>query len=329
MLVVILIYDQLLFRPLVAWADRFRIDSEQSDDQPESWALTVYRRSRLLDLMTAPFEQMMRWSYHWHPPSFGLRAATREVDSRIADILWYFLLGLVGLYGAFRIYGFAHANLTWSDLGTAVGLGVITMLRVVVLIAMASLIWTPIGVYVGLRPRLTRLVQPVAQFLAAFPNNLLFPLAVSLIVLWNLNPDIWLSPLMVLGTQWYILFNVIAGASTMPKELRDAAENFGVHGWLWWKKGRAARGVSLLRHRRHHGLGRRLERQRSWRKWQAGATTTLHAHGLGAYIADATAAGDFRRVVLGIAVMSFFVVVVNRMFWRPLYWYAERKFRLT
>jgi len=93
MLVVILIYDQLLFRPLVAWADRFRVSSEPSEDVPQSWALTVYRRSKLLDLLTAPFEQMMRWSYHWHPPSFGLRAAVREVDSKTADILWYALLG--------------------------------------------------------------------------------------------------------------------------------------------------------------------------------------------------------------------------------------------
>jgi NitT/TauT family transport system permease protein len=328
MLVVILVYDQLLFRPLVAWADRFRIDSEQSEDQPESWALNVYRRSRLLDLMTKPFEQMMRWSYHWQPPSFGLRAATREVDSRIADILWYVLLGLVGLYGAFRIYAFAHANLTWADLGTAVGLGVLTMLRVMILIAIASVIWTPIGVYVGLRPRLTRLVQPVAQFLAAFPNNLLFPLAVSLIVLWDLNPDIWLSPLIVLGTQWYILFNVIAGASAMPKELRDAAENFGVRGWLWWKK------VALPAVFPYYVTGAITASGGAWNasvlaEVASWGKTTLHAHGLGAYISDATATGDFRRVVLGIAVMSFFVVVVNRILWRPLYWYAERKFRLT
>src|SRR3569833_1755808 len=233
MLVVILIYDQLLFRPLVAWADRFRVSSEPSDEVPQSWALTVYRRSRLLVLMTAPFEQMMRWSYHWQPPSFGLRAATREVDSRVADNLWYVLLGLLGLYGGWRIYNFAEANLGWSDLATAVGLGFITMIRVMVLIALASLIWTPVGVYVGLRPRLTQIVQPVAQFLAAFPGRLLFPLVVSLIVFWDANPDIWLSPLIVLGTQWYILFNDIAGAAQMPKELRDAAENFGVQDWLW------------------------------------------------------------------------------------------------
>jgi NitT/TauT family transport system permease protein len=168
----------------------------------------------------------------------------------------------------------------------------------------------------------------VAQFLAAFPNNLLFPLVVSLIVLWDLNPDIWLSPLIVLGTQWYILFNVIAGASTMPKELRDAAENFGVHGWLWWKK------VALPAVFPFYVTGAITASGGAWNasviaEVASWGKTTLHAHGLGAYISDATASGDFRRVVLGIAVMSFFVVVVNRILWRPLYWYAERKFRLT
>ena len=328
MLVVILIYDQLLFRPLVAWADRFRIGNEQSEDQPQSWALTVYRRSRLLDLLTTPFDQMMRWSYHFNPPSFGLKAATREVDSRVADILWYVILAAIGAYGAWRIYEFTHANLEWRDLAVAVGLGLLTMLRVMVLIALASLVWTPIGVYVGLRPGLTRIVQPVAQFLAAFPNNLLFPLVVSLIVFWDANPDIWLSPLIILGTQWYILFNVIAGAATMPQELRDAADNFGVRGWLWWKR------VALPAVFPYYVTGAITASGGAWNasvlaEVASWGKTTLHAHGLGAYISDATAAGDFRRVVLGIAVMSFFVVVVNRLLWRPLYWYAERKFSLT
>src|SRR6201747_1857432 len=101
MLVVILVYDQLMFRPLVAWADRFRIGNEQSEEQPQSWALNVYPRSRLLDLMTTPFDAMMRWSYYWHPPHFGVRATVREVDSRITDLLWYAVLGLLGCYAAF------------------------------------------------------------------------------------------------------------------------------------------------------------------------------------------------------------------------------------
>ena len=328
MLVVILIYDQLLFRPLVAWADRFRIGDDQEDEAPESWALTMYRRSRLLDLMTTPFEHMMRWSYRWQPPSFGMRAALREADSRIADLVWYAILAALGSYAAFRIWDFAHVNLTWGDLGQAVGLGFITMARVAVLIALVSLIWTPIGIYVGLRPRLTRTVQPVAQFLAAFPANILFPLVVSLIVMFRLNPDVWLSPLIVLGTQWYILFNVIAGASVMPKELRDASDNFGVRGWLWWRK------VALPCVFPYYLTGAIAATGGSWNasivaevaSWGA---NTLHAHGLGAYIADAVQSGDFRHVVLGTAVMSFFVVVLNRIIWQPLYWLAERKYRLT
>ena len=328
MLVVILIYDQLMFRPLVAWADRFRADSEQSEEGPESWALDVYRRSRLLDLMTAPFEQMMRWSYHWQPPSFGVRAAVREVDSRTADIIWYAILAVLGVYAGWRIWSFAEANLSWNEFFQAAGLGFITMTRVMVLIGLTSLIWTPIGIYVGLRPRLTQLVQPVAQFLAAFPANIVFPLAVSLIVFFRLNPDIWLSPLMVLGTQWYILFNVIAGASTMPKELRDAADNFGLKGWLWWRT------MALPAVFPYYVTGAITASGGSWNasivaEVASWGSTTLHAHGLGGYIADAVSAGDFRRVVLGTAVMSFFVVVVNRLIWRPLYWLAERKYRLT
>jgi NitT/TauT family transport system permease protein len=330
MMVVILIYDQLLFRPLVAWADRFRVSSEPSSEEaPQSWALTVYRRSRLLDLITAPFLQVMRWSYYWHPPSFGLKGAVPEVNNRLSAIIWYALLTVLGVFAAWRILlFFTHANLSWNDAATAVGYGFITLARVMVLIALASIVWTPIGIYVGLRPKLTAIVQPVAQFLAAFPNNLLFPLVVSLIVFWNASPDIWLSPLIILGTQWYILFNVIAGATTMPQELRDAAENFGVRGWLWWRR------VALPAVFPFYVTGAITASGGAWNasvlaEVASWGKTTLHAHGLGAYISDATTAGNFNRVVLGIIVMSFFVLVVNRLLWRPLYWYAERKFRLT
>ena len=98
------------------------------------------------------------------------------------------------------------------------------------------MIWVPIGVAVGLRPKLAEKVQPVAQFLAAFPANLLFPVAVFLIVRFDLAPEIWLSPLMILGTQWYILFNVIAGACAFPSDLREAAASFRIRGWRWWRQ---------------------------------------------------------------------------------------------
>jgi NitT/TauT family transport system permease protein len=214
-----------------------------------------------------------------------------------------------------------------SEVTTVVKLALFTMLRVFLLISIASVIWVPIGVWVGLHPRAREIVQPVAQFLAAFPANLLFPLAVYGIVAGRLNPDIWLSPLMILGTQWYILFNVIAGATAIPGELRYAAQNFNVSGWLWWRR------VALPAVIPYYVTGAITASGGSWNaaivaELVTWGSTEVKAHGLGAYIAEATAAGDFHRIVLGIATMSVFVVAINRFFWRPLYYYAERKFRL-
>jgi NitT/TauT family transport system permease protein len=171
------------------------------------------------------------------------------------------------------------------------------------------------------------MVQPVAQFLAAFPANLLFPIAVSGIVAFRLNPNIWLSPLMILGTQWYILFNVVAGAAAIPAELRAAGVNFRVHGWLWWRR------IALPAVMPYYVTGAITASGGSWNASIVAEVANwgnehLEAQGLGAYIAHETEAGDFHRIVLGIAVMSLFVVLINRTFWRPLYLYAERKFRL-
>jgi NitT/TauT family transport system permease protein len=329
MLVVILIYDQLLFRPLITWSDRFRFEQEQNEEPQQSWVLTMFRRSRLIDAIATPFRQMLRWSYRIAPPPPVHLALPRSAFwTRAGDALWYAPLAGIIVYLAWRVVSFLAAGISWTDVLEASLLGLATLVRVLVLIALASAIWTPIGVYVGLRPKLARIVQPVAQFLAAFPANLLFPLAVSAIVTFHLNADVWLSPLMVLGTQWYILFNVIAGASGMPSELRDAATNLQVRGWLWWRK------VALPGVFPFYVTGAITASGGSWNaaiaaEWVSWGSRTLQAHGLGAYIKDATDAGDFHRIVLGIAVMSAIVAIVNRVFWRPLYWYAERKYRLT
>jgi NitT/TauT family transport system permease protein len=329
MLVVILIYDQLLFRPLVAWAERFRIDQEPGDEFPETWMLTTMRRSRLIEQMTTPARRLMRWSYRMAPLRLLPHGpAGTAAPSRAGDIAWGGIVAAVGIFALWRAGSFVAEGLTFADVGHALVLGLLTMVRVFVLIAIASVIWTPIGIYIGLRPRLSRVIQPVAQFLAAFPANLLFPVAVSLIVTFRLNPDIWLSPLMILGTQWYILFNVIAGASALPRELRDVSANLRISGWLWWRK------VALPVVFPYYVTGAITASGGSWNasvlaelvNW---GNQTLTAHGLGAYIMQATNDGDFHRIVLGIAVMSAFVVTVNRVFWRPLYRYAERKFRLT
>jgi len=328
MAIVILGYDQLIFRPIVAWADKFRFEQTAAQQRPNSWVYNLWRRSRLVRRTTA----FTGWL---NEGVSGLlyRAAQRRrgpaspAAGRAGDILWGVLVAAVVAYALWNIVAFTRRSLTWDDVGTASLLGVYTLIRVIVLIAVASAIWVPIGVWIGLRPWASTKVQPVAQFLAAFPANVLFPIAVVLIVALRLDPNIWLSPLMVLGTQWYILFNVIAGASAFPTDLREASTLFRLRTWQWW------RSVIVPGILPYYVTGALTAAGGSWNasivaEVASWGDTKLRAAGLGAYIADATAAGDYARVVLGIAVMSVMVVACNRLLWRPLYRLAERRFRL-
>jgi NitT/TauT family transport system permease protein len=328
MLIVILIYDQLIFRPLVVWGDRFRIDQEQGIRMQHSWALSMMQHSRFIIRLRQLFFAFVRWTGRRAPRPAALATLARVGGNKRAGIIWFGVLVLVLGLALWRIAAMLIGETTLAEAIEVSGLAAITMLRVIILIALASVLWVPIGIWVGLRPRATQIVQPIAQFLAAFPANLLFPLAVAGIVAWKLNPDIWLSPLMILGTQWYILFNVIAGASAMPQELRYASENFGIKGWLWWRK------VALPGVLPFYVTGAITASGGSWNAAVVAEIASWHnvdvkARGIGAYIAEASTAGDFHRIILGITAMSLFVVCINRAFWRPLYYYAERKFRLT
>ena len=327
MLVVILIYDQVLFRPLVAWADRFRFEQEPGVPPPQSWVFDVLRRSRIIERLTQPVAGLWRLSLRRQKNDKAPAGALAKRAGRSLALLSTAVVFVLAAMTLWHVAQFAVEGLALRDVGVTMVLGLATLARVVALIAIATLIWVPIGVWVGTRPRVANFMQPIAQFLAAFPANLLFPIVVSGIVAWQLNPNIWLSPLMILGTQWYIVFNVIAGAAAIPAELRSVAVNLRVRGWLWWRR------VALPAVLPYYVTGAITASGGSWNASIVAEVASwgdqhLHAEGLGAYIAEQTDAGDFHRIVLGIAVMSLFVVVVNRVFWRPLYRYAERKFRL-
>ncbi|CAG9250049.1 sulfonate ABC transporter permease [Burkholderia cepacia] len=333
MTVVILAYDQFLFRPLIAWADKFRMENTASGDAPQSWLLDLVRRTRLIHQLLVPagwfFAKAARIPLRL-PLSGAMRFTLPKVEkkaSRTVDIAWAALVLLGTAYIVWRVVSFVATGVTMAEVGHVLVLGLITLLRVVVLIAIASVIWVPIGVWIGLRPRLAEKLQPLAQFLAAFPANLLFPVFVIVIARFHLNADIWLSPLIVLGTQWYILFNVIAGATSYPNDYREAATNFRIRGWQWWRQA-ILPGIFP-----YYVTGAITASGGAWNasivseavQW---GNTRIEAHGLGAYIAQTTAAGDFPKIILGIAVMSLFVTLFNRLLWRPLYAFAEAKLRL-
>ncbi|MET3620244.1 ABC transporter permease [Burkholderia ambifaria] len=332
MSVVILAYDQFLFRPLVAWADKFRMENTASGDAPQSWLLDMMRRTHLIHQLLVPAGWLLSQAARipLRVPSLAdsrSRAASAGGSSRIGDIVWGTFVILITVYVAWRVVSFVATGVTMGEVGHVLVLGLITLLRVLVLIAIASVVWVPLGVLIGLRPALAEKIQPLAQFLAAFPANLLFPVFVIAIVHFHLNADIWLSPLIVLGTQWYILFNVIAGAMSYPNDYKEATKNFRIRGWQWWRQA-ILPGIFP-----YYVTGAITASGGAWNasivsEFVQWGDTKVVAHGLGSYIAQTTAAGDFPKIILGIAVMSLFVTLFNRLLWRPMYAYAESRLRL-
>ena len=330
MLVVILMSDQLMFRPMLAWAQKFKNEMSGEDELERPWFLVALQQARIFDLAEAAFDAvsnlnkaMLRRVLKPHQTKpMESAGASRGVDLAVNIVF-----GAAALYAAWALVKYITDAIPLSEIWHVTLLGGATALRVIILIAIASVIWVPIGVWIGLKPRLAQSVQPVIQFMASFPANLFFPIAVVAIVRYSLNPDIWLSPLMILGTQWYILFNVIGGTMAIPAELHYAAQNLRVTRWLWWKR------IILPGIFPAYVTGALTAAGGSWNASIAAeivqwGDTTLTATGIGAYIFQVKAAGDMPRIVLGIGMLCIYVILFNRLLWRRLYNLAAEKLRL-
>ena len=324
MMLGVVLYNQLFFRPLLAWADKFRFEESSSEVAPESWLLTWLHRTERIQGVVLYVASLVERSFS----AFRLRydgtsiQARPEKRSTTPERLWDAILAAAVFYAVWTLAHFIHTEVGWSEVGRVFVLGFYTMIRVIVLIFLAALIWIPVGVWIGLNPRVASRSQAIIQFLAAFPANLMFPVAVFVLVKFHLNPDIWLSPLMILGTQWYLLFNVIAGASSIPTELRYAAQNMGLSGALKWRR------YLLPAIFPSFVTGAITASGGSWNasivaEYVTWGDTTITAHGVGSYIAEMTAIGDFPRIALGIGVMCLFVMGFNHLVWRRLYRMAE------
>lgn len=330
MLIVILLYDQLVFRPLIAWSDKFKSEQSPGERVSGSWLFNVLKKTYLLRyfaqlfaVVTDTFVNLFLSKRRSYKP-LSLRKPWLVTST---SWLWTLLICAAFISSTVILFQFITTSITFEEIWHVFTLGLATALRVMILIVVSSLIWVPIGVWIGLRPQAAQVAQPIIQFFASFPANLLYPLVVIVIVRYHLNVEIWLTPLMILGTQWYILFNVIAGAMAIPNDLYHAANNFSVSGWQWWKK------LILPGIFPYYITGAITAAGGAWNasivaEWVSWGDTTLRATGLGEYIHAYTNAGDFPRIVLGTSVMCLFVLTFNRLLWKPLYRLAESRFRL-
>jgi NitT/TauT family transport system permease protein len=331
MAILILLYDQLIFRPLIAWSNKFNMGKTLSQQQPRSWVYNVLTRSKLMQVIARCFQIIadyilaIKWpNIETNVGNIELPAKSQSKTNKIIDLFWFISVTAIVIESVLFLLSYLHSGgISLNDIIEVFDLASVTCLRVVILVFLASLLWIPVGVFIGLRPRMVALAQPLAQFLAAFPANILFPFVVIIIVKYELDPNIWLSPLMILGAQWYIFFNVIAGVSVFPNDLKEAATIYNVRSWIWWKR------VILPGILPYYLTGALAATGGCWNaaivaeivNW---GPTTLEAYGLGAYIAEASTAGNMHRVLLGVGVMSIFVIIFNRIFWKKLYLYSEK-----
>ncbi|MGH3228778.1 MAG: ABC transporter permease [Streptosporangiaceae bacterium] len=328
-IVLVVAVNVVFWRPMVAWAERFRVEESAAAERPRSVVLDLLRRSSVPALVSRPARPVGRALDRVTRP-FGLAEHPLQrplVRARTGDVFFAGAVFAVVVYGAWRALDYVHVHTGLGAFGPAFVDGAATFGRVVVLIVVASLIWVPAGVWIGMNPRVSRLAQPVVQVLASFPANFLFPFAAAFFIATGVSLNFGGIVLMALGSQWYILFNVIAGASAIPSDLREAMRLMGARGWLRWRR------FILPAIFPAYVTGGITAAGGAWNASIVAEVVSYGSHhltatGLGAYIAAAAATGDFPRVLIGVAVMSVYVVGVNRLVWRRLYRLAEGRYSL-
>lgn len=331
MVIVIFLYDQILFRPLITWSEKFKMSDTPEETEYQSWLVNWMRSSQLLKNIVMPLHGMRDKFVNTKFFADKGPLVIPEIDyskQKIKDRIWNIATILLILVAGYYLLQYILVELKSQNIWHVFLLGAATALRVIVLIILSSLVWIPVGVWIGRRPRIAQKIQPFIQFAAAFPANLFYPLFVIAIVHYHLNVEIWVTPLMILGTQWYILFNVIAGASTIPRELFLAADNFGVKGWQWWRR-LALPGIFPF-----YVTGAITAAGGAWNasivaEFVSWGDTTLRATGLGEYIQASTLSGDFPKIALGTSMMCLYVLIFNHLLWRPIFKLAQERYNIS
>ena len=332
MIVMILAVNVVFWRPLVAYVERFRLEQTEASAKPRSIVLDALRRSSWPGLagrgrraIAEPVNKLMAAATGVDDRSLVSHTARR----RAADIAFAAVVAAVLGYGLYSVLAYLAAGQQGlAVLGQAFGFGFLTFLRVVVVVVVASVVWVPVGVWIGFNPRVAQYLQPVVQVFASFPANFIFPFAIVLFLDIGLSLNYGSILLMALGTQWYVLFNVIAGASSVPSDLRDAMDNLDVHGRERWQR------MILPAVFPAYVTGAITAAGGAWNASIVAEIVIYNRHvlvarGIGSYISQATAHNDFHEILAGILVMAVYVTGLNALLWRRLYSIAESKYALA
>jgi len=328
MIVMIVVVDQLLWRPLLAWAQKFKLEDTSASEVTRSWLLELLRRSRALSWLERRLGRIFAATERPHSGTGPLNGG--RVASLARGALGWVAVAIVALAaldGARHLVTLlAAVHLReWLKLAFAL---VLTFLRAMSALAIGALWCVPVGIWIGRSPVRTRVLQPLVQIAASFPAPMIFPL-VTLGVLWlGMSFSVGCVFLLVLGSQWYILFNVLAGATAIPQDLREAATTYGLARLEIWRR------LYLPAVFPHLVTGLITAAGGAWNasivaEYVRYRGQTLVAPGLGSLITEATAAANFPLLAAGVLTMSLALVALNRTVWKRLYRIADERFSLN
>jgi NitT/TauT family transport system permease protein len=330
MLVMIVALDQLVWRPLLVWSNKFKLEDTEAQIQDRSVVLDYLGRSRLANLI---HDHAVRWLRRPKREPRAEVAAPATTPGRLSwwhaipwsRILLVIALGLGG-YGAFKVAGLIAAVKAseWLIIGYCL---IFTLIRVLCAIALSTVIAVPIGIWIGSNPRLARYLMPLTQIAASFPSPFIFPSLLGLIYLIHGNLEWGSVILMMVGTIWYILFNVIAGASAVPQDLRSCTQLTHLTRWQAWRTLWLPGIFPALTTGWITAAGGAWNASIVGEYMQYQGKTHM-AHGLGAVIQEAQDKGDYSTLAASIMAMAIFVVVFNRFVWKRLSALAQERFQL-
>jgi NitT/TauT family transport system permease protein len=330
MSIVIIAYDQLIFRPLVEWSNKFKYEY-YNPDCTSSWSYKIFNKSRFVGWLNYPFKAaygyMLTLRLYKGKQKTNVythrQKKERKIITQAKNIIWYSLLTALSIYAFYEIFTSLSKDISFVEAKHSMYLGLITTIRIIITTLITILIWLPISIYIGLRPSLVKIAQPLALLMSSFPANLIFPLCVYLIKKYELDPNIWLSILLIISMQWYLIFNILSGISSIPANLSEVVKSFDIKGYKLFKK------ILFPAIMPHFMIGAITAWGCAWNttiiaeiaEW---GTTTLEATGIGAYVTNASNDGDTSRIILGILVMLIYIEFFNRIFWRPLFKYTDK-----
>jgi NitT/TauT family transport system permease protein len=327
----IVLLDQLVWRPLLAWADRFKVETVEAEFPPQSWAYDLWQRSRLAK---AFYSRVRRPFQEWLDVRVSALLRTSEkVDGNGAHIGRRVLLIVFSLIGAAGLAWGAYEAVTlllqmpsveWVQIAFGAGASLARVIAALVI----ALAWTvPVGVAIGMNRRLAAVLQPIVQVVAAIPATALFPIFLLVLIRAAGGLDLAAILLMLMGTQWYLLFNIIAGAAAIPQDLIYTTATLGIRGWARWRT------LILPGLFPYLITGMITATGGSWNativaEYVTFGGKTFQTTGLGSLIAQATAQGNYPLLLASTVTMIAVVIVLNRAFWRRLYRAAEERYRM-